>query len=106
MEKHECEYMILETRQKLVFTNGRQCRRAGVILSADGKWYCATHATKILNTPGSKDNEALNARMNNKKPPSNCKLESCKYNRIPPSENSQECFACEGNKDPNWDYKN
>lgn len=37
---------------------------------------------------------------------SNCKLMTCKYNRIPPPENSQECFACEGNKDPNWDYKN
>lgn len=37
--------------------------------------------------------------------PSNCKLHRCKYNQIPPPENSQECFACEGNKDPNWDYK-
>ena len=32
------------------------------------------------------------------KPPSNCKLKTCKYNRIPPGENSQECIGCEGNK--------
>lgn len=36
--------------------------------------------------------------------PSNCKLAKCKYNSLPPPENSQECLACEGNKDPNWRY--
>jgi hypothetical protein len=34
--------------------------------------------------------------------PSNCKLSECKYNYIAPPENSQECVACEGNKEATW----
>lgn len=34
--------------------------------------------------------------------PSNCKLEECTYNQLPPPENSQECIACEGNLKKNW----
>jgi hypothetical protein len=37
--------------------------------------------------------------------PSNCKLDSCPFNLIPPPENSQECYACKYLYDPNWDYK-
>ncbi len=34
--------------------------------------------------------------------PTNCKLETCKWNYLSPPENSQECIACEGNDDPDW----
>ena len=40
-----------------------------------------------------------------KNTPSNCMFPTCHYNQLPPPENSQECFACEGNTDPNWDYR-
>ena len=30
--------------------------------------------------------------------PQNCKLKRCKYNKIAPGENSQECVGCEGNR--------
>ncbi len=34
--------------------------------------------------------------------PTNCKYDACRWNFIPPGENSQECVACDGNKDPKW----
>ncbi|MDD5511778.1 MAG: hypothetical protein PHI12_13345 [Dehalococcoidales bacterium] len=30
--------------------------------------------------------------------PSNCKFKKCRYNVIPPGEDSQECIGCDGNK--------
>jgi hypothetical protein len=37
-----------------------------------------------------------------KRTPSNCKLQKCRWNYIAPFENYQECIACEGNKKRNW----
>jgi hypothetical protein len=46
-------------------------------------------------------NAQIRAKL--KATPSNCKYtEGCKYNEIPPRENSQECIGCEGNKDKHW----
>jgi len=37
--------------------------------------------------------------------PSNCKYDNCCWNFVPPGENSQECIACDGLKDPKWTLK-
>ncbi len=37
-----------------------------------------------------------------KSTPSNCRYYYCHWNHLPPRENSQECVACEGNKNPQW----
>ena len=43
--------------------------------------------------------------MTCKATPSNCKEVSCRWNPLPPPENSQECIGCEGNQDPEWEPK-
>lgn len=37
-----------------------------------------------------------------KSTPSNCELDECEYNALPPPENSQECIGCPHLKDDNW----
>ena len=37
-----------------------------------------------------------------KETPFNCRLKRCKYNYVPPPEESQECIGCEGNKVRGW----
>jgi hypothetical protein len=37
-------------------------------------------------------------RDGKKHTPSNCRLKNCKWNYLPPPEDSQECIGCEGNK--------
>ncbi|MBA7696131.1 hypothetical protein ES703_104773 [subsurface metagenome] len=37
--------------------------------------------------------------------PTICKYHKCRWNYLPPPENSQECIACDGLRDPKWKPK-
>ena len=101
MEKHVCSHMVRNAARNGV--GFHHCRiNATVQVPPTNNWYCLVHASQIMNKAGSPENKAITDRINNPHAPSQCRLEKCDFNRIQPSENSQECIGCSGLKDPNY----
>ena len=106
MEKHVCSAMVPDIGGDGIITRRRiwrHCmRNATAQVPPTNNWYCSTHATELLNKENSPERKAFQDRLNNTKPPSQCRLEKCDINRIQPGENSQECIGCTGLKFLNW----